>query len=70
MNLVNLLTPRPEGRGLLKVHPQLRPFTPSLKGGASRGRTGEGENLQKALKDEVKNLHLGQIQTFSQSLVF
>ncbi len=32
--------PRPEGRGLLKVHPEPR-FYAVFKGGASRGRTGE-----------------------------
>jgi len=30
---VNLSTPRPEGRGLLKVHPEPHAFTPSLKTG-------------------------------------
>jgi hypothetical protein len=39
---VNLSTPRPKGRGLLEVHPELR-LLPHLKGGASRSRTGEPE---------------------------
>jgi hypothetical protein len=30
---VNLSTPRPEGWGLLEVHPELRFFTPSSKAG-------------------------------------
>ena len=37
---VNLSTPRPKGRCLLEVHPELLLYR-ALKGGASRGRTGE-----------------------------
>jgi len=32
-NKVNLSAPRPEGRGLLKVHPEPRLLTPPLKAG-------------------------------------
>ena len=40
---MNLSTPRPEGWGLLKVHPEPRPFTPSLKTGL---RAAERVNFQ------------------------
>ena len=41
---VNLSTLRPEGRGLLEVHPEPCFPTPAFKGGGSHGRTGERLN--------------------------
>ncbi len=38
---VNPSTPRPEGRGLLRVDPERRFFTPAFKGGAWRRRMGQ-----------------------------
>ena len=42
---VNSSTPRPEGRGLLRVDPERRFFNPTFKGGPWRRRMGQSGKL-------------------------